>query len=356
MLVYFIPTLFAFLINLFITFFVIKSALKFGWFDSLNERKIHSGKIPRLGGIGIFLSTIISFFLFYFVFKEKLLFFTEKAINFKFIALFVSMTIIFFVGLFDDFNEIKARNKLFFQLFIATLLLAVGFQIPAIQIPFTTFVITNPIFLKAITFLWFIGMMNAVNLIDGMDGLSGGTTFFTFITLGIIALFYEKNLIAYFSFIISGAILAFLCFNLPPAKTFMGDCGSLLLGFMVSSIPLLEEFKPFHTENWILVIAIFSAFVPICDTIFAIFRRVFIKRSSFFIPDKEHIHHKLLQILNNNTQAVLVVIYFIALIGCGFALAIFFLPQMRSWLTLWALLVFAIIFILIHKKFKKASL
>lgn len=355
MLVYLASTLFAFLLNLLLTFLVIKSALKFGWFDTLNERKIHSGKIPRLGGVGIFLSTIITFFLFYLIFNSRLNFFTDKNNSYKLLVFFISMVTIFLVGLFDDFNELKARYKLFFQLFVTALLLLVGFQIPAIQIPFTSFVITNPIVLKTISFFWFIGMMNAVNLIDGMDGLSGGTTLFSIITIAVIALFYENTLIAYLAFIIAASLLAFLCYNLPPAKTFMGDCGSLFLGYILATLPLLEDFKPFSSENWILVITIFAAFIPISDTLFAMFRRLIIKHTSFFNPDKEHIHHKLLFLQNNNTQSVLATIYFISLIGCGFAAAIFFLPELRSWLTLWALLVFTIIFVLIHKSFKKAT-
>ena len=312
-----IPGLTAFILNMILTPVIIKVSLKKGWYDHTNERKIHSGDISRLGGVGIFLSFLISFALFYFVLDYKSL--DVKSLNltnWKLFGFLFSLTAIFITGLIDDFSNIKARYKLFIQIAVSLSLVMTGFIFKTIAIPFTSVIIELSYFGYPLSFLWFIGIINAVNLIDGMDGLSGGTSFISLLFLGLIGYVTGNMFMTYISFILMSSLLAFLIFNFPPAKLFMGDSGSLFLGTSLAIFPFLGTFSDSYSwvNDSLIFIVLLLYIVPIFDTFSAIIRRSIIKRVHFFNPDKEHLHHKLLN-LNLSTKKTLFIIYSLSAIG-----------------------------------------
>lgn len=357
-----IPALSAFILNMVLTPCIIKIALKFGWYDTINDRKIHSGNIPRLGGVGIFLSFIFSFSLFYFILNKENNFNSFQSENlasfdWKMFSFYFSISLIFLTGLIDDFSELSARLKLIIQIAVAISLVVAGFLFTKITIPFTNIVIDLGFFSYILTFLWFIGIINAINLIDGMDGLSGGTTFLSLLFLGILGLLMKDFFITYICFILASALLGFLIFNLPPAKIFMGDSGSLFLGTILSILPVAINFSALelnckNLEGWILFIACFLFIVPIFDTLSAIFRRVVIMRVHFFTPDKEHLHHKLL-FLGLSTRKALLVIYSINFTGGSIALALAYFEKQRSLILVLGIIFFVTIFFTIGSIYRR---
>lgn len=301
----------AFLLNLIITPIIIFLSKKHSWYDHVNDRKIHEGKIPRIGGVGIFVSFLIAFF-FAFLFCDEIKTGNSKINLPQFFAINATFIIMFATGLLDDFKNIKARYKLVAQIVAAIILIAAGFYFKSVYIPFLNESVSfsHVAISYVITFFWLIGVSNAVNLIDGMDGLAGGTSFISLLFLGVFSILAGDSTIAFLAFILMGAILGFLAFNFPPAKIFMGDSGSLLLGITLASIPLIGNTE---TESMTLLVSITILLIPITDTIAAMLRRTFIKKVHFFKPDKEHLHHKLLD-LGFSVRGALLLLYFVAIL------------------------------------------
>lgn len=298
-----IAIIFAFLINVGITPLIIQFSHKFKWYDLPDHRKIHTTLIPRLGGIGIFLSFLISSLLASLV----LCLITGKAagiLNSAFLPVFFAFGLIHIMGLVDDFRSQRALVKLFIEIAAASLVVIGGYRIESITIPYLG-LIQFGLLSYPITVFWIISITNAVNLMDGMDGLAGGIGAFASFSMGVIALISGQTGAAITSFALFGAICAFLVYNLPPAKIFMGDSGSLTLGFVLSVIPLLGISGT--TSFTTLIVPVTLLIIPIMDTIVAIFRRLKAKRT-IMSPDRDHLHHKLLDI-GFTEKRILVLIY-----------------------------------------------
>lgn len=283
-------SLITFILSVVTEFFVIRFCHKHSLYDSLGSRKIHTGNIPRLGGIAIAVSFFLGFILYSF--------FHHQGVETSYIFLLASGLIIFVVGVVDDLIELSAKKKLFAQL-VATIILVVGgFKFNRIfifDLEQNAFLL---VFSYLVTFVWIVGVINAYNLIDGLDGLCGSITFVTFITYGFIYYRTVPHVAAVF-FILAAAILGFLVFNWPPAKVFMGDNGSTFLGFSVVAFALYTE-QDVNTSmtvyefTKILVLLNLTA-IPVTDTLAAVWRRTRDHRP-IMSPDKSHIHHKLLNI------------------------------------------------------------
>jgi UDP-GlcNAc:undecaprenyl-phosphate GlcNAc-1-phosphate transferase len=167
-------------------------------------------------------------------------------------------------------------------------------------------VIRLGVFGYPLTVLWIVSISNAINLIDGMDGLAGGISAFAALSMGIIAVLQGSAVTASLCFALLGALIGFLVFNFPPARIFMGDSGSLLLGFCLATFPLaggISRASAFGT----LLVPITLLTVPILDTVTAILRRLR-KGKSIIAPDKEHIHHRLLE-MGLSERQILGVLY-----------------------------------------------
>jgi len=257
--------------------------------DIPSERKIHIDNVPLLGGLGIFIS--------YFVVVMLIDSFSVKTY-----ALLGANIIIIITGVLDDTFNLNAPRKLFGQIAATTIILLFTdfrFSISVIQID----LLSHPIFNVFFTYLWIVGVTNALNLIDGMDGLAGGIAFMAFGAIGYAAYAKGFELNAYICMGLMGATLGFLRYNIPPAKVFMGDTGSLFLGFNIAVMSIAASHKS-GTFLSVLIPVMFIS-LPLFDTLLAIVRRT-LKGQNPMSADKEHLHHRLLSLEFSSVQTLMI--------------------------------------------------
>lgn len=322
----FVISLVAFLISLLSMPIIIKFSTKFNIFDYQDARKIHSGNISRLGGVGIAISFFVCTAVYFLI--------TDASLFIEYLPIISAGLIIFVFGFIDDIVTLRAIVKLLIQIVATCLVIFSGnrfTQIGPWQIPSALSYI--------FTFCWIIGVVNAFNLIDGLDGLCGSLAFTTTLTLGIIYTLSGNN-ISVICFILAASILGFLCFNWPPAKLFMGDCGSQFLGFMLATIPLIPSDSVIEFNKF-LIIASVAAF-PIFDTIAAIWRRIRDKRP-IMSPDKSHLHHKLLN-MGYTKKSSLYLVVFIQLLLCSLVIISYLLGTYKGMMVLLLTLFFVTLF------------
>lgn len=271
---------------------VINFSKKEGLVDVPNERKIHTKPISRIGGVAIWISTMLTFLclvlLSYYPYGKLMS------------GILLGGSLMFLLGLVDDVYGLGAKFKLVMQIAIATVAYLLGVQINSV--PFfggmDLGLLSYPI-----TLLWIVGISNAVNFIDGVDGLAGSVITVNAVTLAILAITLNppNPISALIGFILAGAMLAFLTFNFNPAKIFMGDSGALFSGFLLAAISITGVMK-------VATVAILLPFVvlavPIIDITYSSLRRI-CKGTSPFVADAEHIHHKLLHAGFSQNQTVL---------------------------------------------------
>lgn len=288
----FIPFVF---VALFIPF-VKKIALHVGAMDIPNERKVHKEPMPRLGGLGIY----AGFLLGYIIFGEQ-----TPTMN----SILIGSFVLIITGIIDDIKPINPLPKLLGQ-FIAAMIVVVYGNLLLRDVSIFGLYLNFGVFAYPITILFILGCINCLNLIDGLDGLAGGISSIFFLTIGIIAYFQGRiGLSVVLTFIMFGSTLGFLVHNFHPAKIFMGDSGSMFLGFIISIITLLG-FKTIITSSIIIPLCILI--VPILDTLCAIIRRK-LKGESIVTPDKNHFHYQLLN-KNYSVSKVVIIIYMITLL------------------------------------------
>lgn len=252
--------------------------------DEPNERKVHNGKIPRSGGIAIAIGILIALVYGFITHKNDY--------NFvNFLGIIIGGTLSLAIGIYDDIKCISAKKKLLLEIFAATVLVAANIRIEAMNIPFwQTIYFSFPISI-IVTILWVIIIMNAINLIDGVDGLAAGVVLIASIIIFSLVMMNGDGLAAVVTIALVGGCLAFLKFNRSPASIFMGDSGSMFLGFTLASVSIQASYKSTNTASVLIPVMILG--VPLLDTVSAFVRRV-IKHTSPFKADKDHIHHRLL--------------------------------------------------------------
>ncbi len=296
---YSIISLLAFFISLVVTPFVRRLCKKHHILDfPTTSRKIHSTPVPRLGGIAIYLAFFLPLFAIYLTDGTMYELFVRHADTF--IHLCLASTLMFLVGVYDDIWGVSALQKLFFQLLAAMLLYLLGFKIQLISIPFIGSVPLGVMGLP-LTIFWIIGVTNAINFIDGIDGLACGVGFFAVSTMFILSLFLSHPMTAFFSAALAGSLFGFALYNFSPASIFMGDSGSLFIGFVIAAISLHGSQK--SSTAVVLLIPVVALGVPLVDTLFAVLRRIG-KGLSPFTADKDHIHHRLLRMGFSSRQVV----------------------------------------------------
>ena len=273
-----------------------KIALELGIVDKPGGRKVHRQNMPTLGGIaiaaGFFVGTVIIFHAIPGAMERFL-------VNFN--GLCIGSAIVIILGIIDDIKPLKAKLKFVVQIIAASVLIATGFVVEEITIPFFGKV---PLGYLGIIFsmLWIVGITNAINLLDGLDGLAAGVTGIASFFMFLAAVDQHSYVIAFLSFALCGACAGFLPFNFYPAKIFMGNPGSMFLGFVLSAISIVSFQK--STTAITLFIPVIALGVPIIDTSLAIVRRL-AKKKRIFQADKEHIHHKILFREESQRRAVL---------------------------------------------------
>ncbi|MCR5833999.1 MAG: undecaprenyl/decaprenyl-phosphate alpha-N-acetylglucosaminyl 1-phosphate transferase [Selenomonadaceae bacterium] len=304
--IYFWAFVVALIVALLITPAVIILANKTGAMDAPNARKVHKKPIPRIGGLAIyagFIAAIIFVFL-KFDFDSEMLHET--------IGLIISGSLIVGLGLLDDYKNLPAKLKLLGQIGAAVFLVFVfDVRIDFITDPFGDYIYLNKLAIP-LTLFWLVGLTNTVNLIDGLDGLAAGVAAIASFTILLIALEQNFILVAVLTAALAGAAVGFLKYNFNPAEIFMGDTGSMFLGFMLAGISVTGAVKSVATIA--LVVPVFALALPILDTTFAIVRRL---RGGvpIFKPDKGHLHHRLLSAGFTQRQAVLLMYVISALFG-----------------------------------------
>ena len=281
-----------FIVSFLSTYVVKRVAIHVNALDIPNKRSVHTKSIPRLGGLAIFTSFIVGYILY-------------GGLTPQMISILIGSFVIILTGFVDDIKPIKARYKFIMQIIAALIVVLYGgiyfneITFAGIHLKFS--LITS--YLLSVFFI--VSITNAINLIDGLDGLASGISTIYFVTIGIIAYILNKmgGLDIMLTMIMIGATLGFLAHNFPPASIFMGDTGSLFLGFMISVIALLG-FKVATLTS--LVIPVLILGIPIFDTILAILRRLN-KKQKIGDADKEHFHHQLLKLKFTAKKSILII-------------------------------------------------
>ena len=271
--------------------FIKKVAIHVNAMDIPNGRKVHTKPMPRLGGLGIYMGFLLGYILF-------------GTMSARMNAILIGSFIIILTGVVDDINPIPAKIKFLFQILAASVVAFYG-QILLRDLEAFGLYINFGVFSYPITILFIVGIINCINLIDGLDGLAAGLASIYFVTIGIVIVYWTHtfDLDAMLTFIMLGATLGFLCHNFNPAKIFMGDSGSMFLGYIIAVIALLG-FKNVTLTTLLAPICLLA--IPIMDTLFAILRRL-INKKPIDEPDKEHLHHQLLHLHLSHRNTVLVI-------------------------------------------------
>ena len=280
------------------------TAKKIGAIDvPKDDRRVHNVPIPRLGGLAIYLATIISMVIFLDIDKSIL-------------SIMIGGTIIVITGIIDDVKPMSARLKLVFQIIAAVVLIIGDVRIEFLGNPFVeNGIIDLGIFSIPATIFWVVGITNTLNLIDGLDGLSAGVGAIAAVSLFFVAAsldYFDTSVVMIMCAIIAGSAFGFLPHNFNPAKIFMGDTGALFLGYMLSVVAIEGAMKSVATIT--IVVPILALGLPIFDTTFAIIRRV-INRRPISEADKGHVHHRLLAKGLSQKQAVLTLYVVSAIFG-----------------------------------------
>ncbi|NLB80460.1 MAG: undecaprenyl/decaprenyl-phosphate alpha-N-acetylglucosaminyl 1-phosphate transferase [Clostridiaceae bacterium] len=282
----------AFLVSFASTPIIKKLAVKIGAMDIPDgKRRVHKLPIARLGGLAIFYGFIVAILCFSNI---------DKSIR----GLLIGSVIIVGLGIIDDVFKLKAPVKLFVQIVAACIAVLHGIKITYFTNP-NIFGAENYIELGMwavpITVIWIVGVTNAVNLIDGLDGLAVGVSSISCISLFAISLITQETNIAILTAAAAGAAFGFLPYNIYPAKIFMGDTGSNFLGFFLACISIMGLFKSYAVISFAIPLLILG--LPIFDTLFAIVRRIYNKKSPME-ADRGHLHHRLLDMGFDQRQAV----------------------------------------------------
>lgn len=302
--------IFAFIISLGVALCIMPGVIIFaqktGAMDAPDQRKVHKTPVPRIGGIGIYLAFMLAISAC--MVTNNL----STEVTNELVGILVSGSIIAVVGIIDDYKNLPAKIKLLGQIFAAVVLVVFfDVRIDFITDPFGDYIYLD-LFAIPATIFWLVGVTNTVNLIDGLDGLAAGVATIASITIFLVALEQNIFLVAVLTAALAGAAIGFLYYNFNPARIFMGDTGSMFLGFILASISIIGAVKSAATIA--LIVPILALGLPIFDTTFAIVRR-YRGGVSIFKPDKGHLHHRLLALGFTQRQAVLLMYVISALLG-----------------------------------------
>ncbi|MDQ0352774.1 UDP-GlcNAc:undecaprenyl-phosphate GlcNAc-1-phosphate transferase [Alkalibacillus filiformis] len=303
---------------------VIRMSKKVGIVDRPNDRKKHDGEIPLLGGLAIIIPVfVVGIFL---QLEDPYLG-----------AVVLGAILIILSGIADDVYSLKPLTKLLVQLTAAVIVISSGLMIETLTVPFLGSVDLG-ILSFIVTLLWIVGVTNALNLIDGLDGLAGGVAAIAFGSILIMAIADGVTVVIYLSILFLASLLGFLVYNFYPAKIFLGDTGSLFIGYSLAVISMMGLFKNVTVFSFIVPIIVLM--IPIFDTLFAIVRRA-INKQHIMTADRMHIHYVLLGMGFGHRNTVLIIYAFSAAFG---ALAIIF----TNATMILSLIIMAILVIILH--------
>ncbi|MDD5731296.1 MAG: MraY family glycosyltransferase [Patescibacteria group bacterium] len=315
--------LFTIILSFLFSFAILKLSHCKKWLDVPDEeRRIHKKPTPNLGGIAMF-------FAFWLVMALFMFFNQVQDAYFKYIVgLFIGSLILFVTGIIDDRKKINPGLKLVAQVLAALTIIAAGVGISFINNPFGGFIFLNQIQIPVLTIhntiyqitlwadifalIWIVGMINVVNFLDGLDGLAGGVSGIAFIAIYLLSMSPAVNqpLSAIIALVALGAVIGFLPFNLNPARLFMGDTGSMFLGFMLATLAIISGGK---VATALLVLGL-----PIFDGIWVAISRI-VHSKKPWSAGRDHLHHKLMD-LGLSRRAITIIYWIITALFGGISL------------------------------------
>ncbi len=318
-------------ISLFLTPLIRLLSKKANIYDVASERKIHKKPTPVLGGVSIFIAFNLTLWIGFFLNNVYI----REFLSDKWKPLLFCQIMILALGIVDDIRKLKPRLKFLIQIFAGSLLLFFGIGIYTVSNPFSDGLIHLGLLSIPITILWVVGITNALNLIDGLDGLAAGTSLIVCIGLFGISFLFQNIGISFVSLILAGSVLGFLRYNFYPAKIFLGDSGSLLLGFLLAVLSIQGSSK--GATFIAVLVPILALGFPIMETLLSMIRRflrsihmlefpdesgkfkaLFLNGFSMFEADKDHVHHRLLR-LGFSHRRVVLILYGLCATLCVFA-------------------------------------
>ncbi len=288
-----------------------KLALKVGVLDAVDDRRMHAEPKPRIGGIAVYLGLVFALFVAIGFALHTTLF--HSAVDTQdFFGLLFGGTLIMLVGVWDDIMGMRPRSKFIAQVVVAIVSMLYGFHIPGFEIPGTDRYVNLPPYIDyPITLVWYLGMMNAINFLDGLDGLLAGVTAISGIFLFAIASAHGHVGAALVLCALVGGALGFLPYNFNPAKIFLGDTGSLFIGYVFATVSLLITAKIAVTVS--LLVPLVALALPVVDTAAAILRR-FRAGKAITEADRGHFHHILVFRFGLNVRQAVLLIYAVSFI------------------------------------------
>ena len=287
-----------------------------GAVDQPSERRINKVPIPRMGGLAIFLGFVLTALLF-------------VPLSTQVTGILLGAVIIAVMGAVDDIVSLNPWVKLGGQIVAAVVVIRCGVVFNAVSNPNP---LSEVLFIEIgwlsvpLTILWIVACTNAVNLIDGLDGLAVGVSTISSLTMLVVSLIVSEPPVSLLLAALTGACLGFMPYNLNPAKIFMGDVGSQLLGFVLSTVSILGLFKMHAIITF--VVPFLALALPLADTTFAFFRRI-LRGQSPFHPDRGHLHHRLLDMGMSQKQAVALMYGISAVLGIAAVLMTWTNPVLR---------------------------
>ena len=289
----------ALIVTYVITPAVKRLACRVGAMDNPNARKVHHGAVPRLGGLGIYIGFLASVLY-------------SLPLSTEVIGLLMGSAVIIAVGIWDDICQIPAKVKLLGQILAAVVLVACGVRVEWILNPLGDYIYLSAFISVPLTILWVVGFTNMVNLIDGLDGLAVGVSSIAAVSVALIAYQMGQWNSGAITVAMAGAAIGFLQYNFNPAKIFMGDTGSMFLGYTLAAVSIMGVMKTAATVA--LVVPVIALGLPIMDTALAIVRRK-LSGMPIFAPDRGHLHHRLLDSGLSQKQVVLLMYAITAFLG-----------------------------------------
>lgn len=322
-------------LSLIITPWVIKFAILIGATDKPDERKIHKHPMPRIGGVAVYLSFFLSLFTLHLL--DPFLHVFHLMIQQHGATLTASLLLVMALGFWDDLRSLNPKQKFLVQILAATLVYMAGFRVSVLSHPLGNGLFNLGLFSYPVTVLWIVGITNAFNLIDGLDGLSSGVGAIASVTIFGISFLGGDYATAFMALALAGALAGFLRYNFNPARIFLGDCGSLFIGFTVAVLSIQGSTKGSVAVS--ILVPILALGLPIMDTLLSMIRRLigsFLPQAGqhsvtsfgarmrrIFSPDKMHIHHKLIARGASHREVVLL----LYLVSCLFGLGAFALTM-----------------------------
>lgn len=288
-------------------------ALRRGWVKSpSSSRHLHTNPIPRLGGVAIYISLLIVGGL---LWAASVIFPGKIPVRFPghvTLGILLPATLMFALGLWDDIRPLSARLKFSTQLLIGVIVFVAGFRFNAVPLLFGYDNEVGWLLSLPLTVLWILLITNAFNLLDGLDGLGAGSALFSTLTVFVVSLSGTDYFATFTCLVLAGVILGFLRYNFNPASIFLGDSGSLLIGFMLSVLALAGRQK--SPTIVAVAIPVVSFGLPILETGVSVLRR-FLSGQPIFTADASHIHHQLLKRGLTHRQAVVLLYAVSAVFG-----------------------------------------